>query len=98
MERGRGIAAYLEKAFARASSRTLQPALWGVGLVRTLVLRTDKDVATGLAAQCLRNGLLVKVLSRDTIAIRPPLVIAEKDVEFAVDILTKVMAEFDKQE
>jgi acetylornithine/succinyldiaminopimelate/putrescine aminotransferase len=97
LERGRSLAAYLEKTFARVASRALQPALWGAGLVRTLVLKTDKDVADGLAAQCLKNGLLVKVLSKDTIAVRPPLVITEKDIEFAAEVLVKVLAAFDKR-
>ena len=96
LERGRSLAAYLEKTFAGVASRALQPGLWGVGLVRTLVLKTDKDVAIGLAAQCLKLGLLVKALSRDTIAVRPPLVVTEKDIEHAAGILTMVLAAFDK--
>jgi acetylornithine/succinyldiaminopimelate/putrescine aminotransferase len=98
LESGRRLALYLEKSFARVASRILQPALWGVGLVRTLVLKADKDVAAGLVGQCLKQGLLVKTLSKDAIAVRPPLVIIEKDIEFAADVLAKVLAAFDKRD
>ncbi len=97
LEQGRKLAAYLEKRFGALSSPKLEPELWGVGLVRTLVLRKGRDVAEGLVQKCRELGLLLHVLSADTIAIRPPLVANEKDIDFAAEVVGKVLAGFDKK-
>jgi 4-aminobutyrate aminotransferase len=97
LEQGRKLAAYLEKRFGALSSPRLESELWGVGLVRTIVFRKGKDVAEGLAQKCRELGLMLHVLSSDTVAVRPPLVATEKDVDFAAEVVGKVLAGFDKK-
>jgi len=97
LEQGRKLAAYLEKRFGALSSPKLEPELWGVGLVRTIVLRKGNDVAVGLVQKCRELGLLLHALSADKVAVRPPLVATEKDVAFAAEVIGKVLAGFDKR-
>jgi acetylornithine/succinyldiaminopimelate/putrescine aminotransferase len=97
LEQGRKLAACLEKRFSALSSPKLEPEFWGVGLVRTIVLRNGKDVVEGLVQKCRESGLLLQALSADTIAVRPPLVTNEKDIDFASEVLGKVLAGFDKK-
>jgi len=96
LEQGRKLAAYLEKRFGAMSSPKLEPELWGIGLVRTIVFRKGKDAAEGVVQKCRELGLLLHVLSADTIAVRPPLVAKDKDIDFAADVAGKVLASFDK--
>ena len=96
LDQGRKLATYLEKRFGSLASPRLEPELWGVGLVRTIVLRKGKDVAEGLVRKCRELGLLLQALSADTIAVRPPLVANEKDIDFAAEVVGKVLGEFDK--
>jgi 4-aminobutyrate aminotransferase-like enzyme len=96
LEQGRKLAAYLEKRFGALVSSKLQPELWGVGLVRTIVLRKGKDAVEGLVQKCRELGLLLHALSADTVAVRPPLVASEKDIDFAAEVVGKVLVEFDK--
>jgi acetylornithine/succinyldiaminopimelate/putrescine aminotransferase len=97
LEQSRKLAAYLEKRFGALSSPKLEPELWGVGLVRTIVLRKGKDVAEGLVQKCRELGLLLQTLTADTVAVRPSLVASEKDVDFATEVVGKVLAGFDKK-
>ncbi len=111
LEQGRKLAVYLEKRFGALSSPKLAPELWGVGLVRTIVFRKRKDVAEGLVQKCRELGLLLHVVgplgtrsesSKDSvmsraIAVRPPLVATEKDIDFAADVVGKALAEFDRR-
>lgn len=97
LEQGRKLATYLEKRFGALSSPKLEPELWGVGLVRTIAFRKGKDVAEGFVQKCRELGLLLQTLSADTIAVRPPLVANEKDVDFAADVVGKALAGFDKK-
>jgi acetylornithine/succinyldiaminopimelate/putrescine aminotransferase len=97
LEQGRKLAAYLEKRFGALSSPKLDPEFWGIGLVRTIAFRKGKDVAEGFAQKCRELGLLLHVLSADTVAVRPPLVAKEKDVDFAAEVVSKVLAGFGKK-
>jgi 4-aminobutyrate aminotransferase-like enzyme len=97
LEQGRRLAANLDKQFEKLNSMRLTPMLWGVGLVRTLVLKAGTGVAAGFVGRCRELGLLLTVLSGDTLAVRPPLVASEKDVDFAAGVVGKVLAEFDKR-
>jgi len=97
LEQGKKLSAYLEKRFGALSCARLEPELWGVGLVRTIVLRKGRDVAEGLVQKCREFGLLLHVLSADTVAVRPPLVATEKDIDFAAEVVSKVLVEFDKR-
>jgi acetylornithine/succinyldiaminopimelate/putrescine aminotransferase len=97
LEQGRKLAAYLEKRFGALSSPKLEPELWGAGLVRSIVFRKGKGAAVGFVQKCRELGLLLHALSADTIAVRPPLVVKEKDVDFAVDVVDKALSGFDKK-
>jgi acetylornithine/succinyldiaminopimelate/putrescine aminotransferase len=115
LEQGRKLAVCLEKWFGALSSPKLEPELWGVGLVRTLVLGRASAVrepalgivpirgqpppgpAEGFVQKCRELGLLLHALSADTIAVRPPLVASEKDIDFAAEVLGKVLAGLEKK-
>ncbi|GEM_PF-1226986 len=97
LEQGRKLAAYLDKQFEKLDSKRLTPMLWGVGLVKTLVFQAGMGAARGFADRCREDGLLLGVLTGDTLAVRPPLVASEKDVDFAAGVVGKVLAEFDKR-
>ena len=97
LEQGSKLAAYLDKQFEKLGSKRLTPMLWGVGLVKTLVFQAGKGAARGFADRCREDGLLLGVLTGDTLAVRPPLVTSEKDVDFAAGVVGKVLAEFDKR-
>jgi 4-aminobutyrate aminotransferase-like enzyme len=97
LEQGGRLAANLDKQFEKLNSKRLTPVLWGVGLVKTLVLQAGKGAARGFADRCREDGLLLGVLTGDTLAVRPPLVASEKDVDFAAEVVGKVLAEFDKR-
>jgi 4-aminobutyrate aminotransferase-like enzyme len=97
LEQGRKLAANLDKQFEKLNSKRLTPALWGVGLVRTLVLKAGTGAATGFVGRCRELGLLLTALSGDTLAIRPALVCTEQDVEFAAGVIEQVLAGFDKR-
>ena len=97
LEQGRKLAVYLDRQVEKLGSKRLAPVLWGVGLVKTLVLQSGKGAARGFADRCREDGLLLGVLTGDTLAVRPPLVASEKDADFAAEVLAKVFAEFDKR-
>jgi acetylornithine/succinyldiaminopimelate/putrescine aminotransferase len=97
LEQGRKLAAQLEKRLARLSSTRLGPELWGAGLVRSIVFRNGKGVAEGFVDTCREYGLLLQLLSVDTVGVRPPLVATEKDADFAAEVVGKVLAGFDKK-
>lgn len=97
LEQGGKLGAYLDRQFEKLSSKKLAPMLWGVGLVKTLVLQPGKGAAKGFADRCREDGLLLGVLTGDTLAVRPPLVANERDVDFAAGVVGKVLAEFDKR-
>jgi acetylornithine/succinyldiaminopimelate/putrescine aminotransferase len=96
LEAGRRLSAVLDREFEKLSSRRLSPALCGVGLARTIVFAGISDAAPGFVAACRRRGLLLRALSGETVAVRPPLVAAPDDLKFAAGVLRDVMAEFDK--
>ncbi len=95
LEQGRKLAAYLEKRFGALSCTKLEPELYGVGLVRTIAFRKGKDVARGFVQKCRELGLLLHVLSSSSVAVRPPLVANEKDVDFAIAALDMLFDRFD---
>jgi len=97
LEKGRRIATLLEKRFGALSAPKVEPELWGVGLVRTIVFHRGKDVAKGFVEKCRELGLLLHVLSANTVAVRPPLVVGDKEVVFAAEVVGKVLASFDKK-
>jgi acetylornithine/succinyldiaminopimelate/putrescine aminotransferase len=97
LEQGGKLGAYLDRQFEKLSSKKLASMLWGVGLVKTLVLQPGKDAAKGFADRCREDGLLLGVPTGDTLAVRPPLVASERDVDFAAGVVGKVLAEFDKR-
>jgi 4-aminobutyrate aminotransferase-like enzyme len=98
LEQGRKLATHLEKRFARLSSTRLEPELCGVGLVRSIVFRKSRSVADGFAQKCRELGLLLASLGTSAVAVRPPLVSTQKDVDFAAEVIGKVLADFDKKE
>ncbi len=97
LEQGRKLASYLEKRFGALSAPKVEPELWGVGLVRTIAFHKGRNVAEGFVRKCREGGLLLHVLSANAVAVRPPLVATEKDVDFAAEVVGSVLAGFDKK-
>jgi len=108
LEQGRKLAVHLEKRLGALSGPRLGPELWGTGLVRTIVFRKVKNVADGFGEKCRELGLLLaplgtrsestadSVMSR-AVGVRPPLVATEKDIDFAAEVVSKVLAGFDER-
>jgi acetylornithine/N-succinyldiaminopimelate aminotransferase len=97
LEKGKRLAASLEKQFGALFSPKLEPELWGAGLVRSIVFRRGRDIARGFARKSRELGLLLPVLSAQTVGLRPPLVAIEKDVVVAAEVIREVLAGFDGQ-
>jgi acetylornithine/N-succinyldiaminopimelate aminotransferase len=66
----------------------------GRGLL--VALQFDKDVAQSVQLACLEKGLLVNKPKPNVIRLMPPLIIENKDVDRAVDILDKVFSGINK--
>jgi acetylornithine/N-succinyldiaminopimelate aminotransferase len=63
----------------------------GRGLLAAL--QFDRDMADQVVQGCLNKGLLLNAVKPNAIRFMPPLIITEKEVDEAVDILEKVLAE-----
>ena len=72
--RGRGLIAGLELVADRASKRAFAPS---------------EKIAFKAAAACLAEGLVVRALPGDTVAVCPPLVITREQVDELVDKLVR---------
>lgn len=89
----------LQQRLAPLADHALVGNLRGAGMIAGLELVADKDtgkpfaperkIAFEAAAACLEQGLVVRALPGDTIAICPPLVINEAQIEELVDKLEK---------
>ncbi|MCS7227334.1 MAG: aspartate aminotransferase family protein [Endomicrobia bacterium] len=65
----------------------------GVGLMLGMELNFH---ARGIVEECLRNGLVVNVTQDKVLRFLPPLIIKEKDVDIAVEILDKIFTKYKK--
>lgn len=55
-----------------------------------LMIGFEVDDAPAFVRDCLRNGLIVNNTSERTIRIVPPLTITTKDIDFAMEVITKI--------
>lgn len=62
----------------------------GVGLM--VALDFDRDDAQAIAAECLRLGLIVNAIGASIIRFLPPLIVSKGDIDCAMDILNKALA------
>jgi predicted acetylornithine/succinylornithine family transaminase len=62
----------------------------GHGLLQAMEF--DSEIAQSIVMACLERGLLVNQVKPNAIRFMPPLIITEKDVDQAVQILTEVLA------
>jgi len=62
----------------------------GRGLL--LALKFTDDIAQDVVLACLKEGLLVNAVKPNTLRFIPPLIIVEKDIDEALNILEKVLA------
>jgi len=97
LERARKLAVHMEKRFGPLTSARLHPELHGTGFVRTIAFRGGRGAAGGVVEKCRERGLLLQALTADTVAVRPPLVVTERDIDFGAEVLGKVLAGFDKK-
>jgi predicted acetylornithine/succinylornithine family transaminase len=63
----------------------------GKGLLLALGLKDD--ISADLVLKCMEKGLLVNNVKPDALRLMPPLVVTEKDIRKALDILDKVFKE-----
>jgi 4-aminobutyrate---pyruvate transaminase len=92
---------YLETRLAPLADHELVGNLRGKGLIAGLELVADKasgkpfaadrKMAFKLAAACLDEGLVVRALPSDTIAICPPLIINEQQIDELVEKLRRAL-------
>jgi acetylornithine/N-succinyldiaminopimelate aminotransferase len=66
----------------------------GRGLLKALEF--DRDIADSVLMACLDRGLLVNKVKPNTLRFIPPLIIGEKEVDQAMEILEEVLAEVDQ--
>jgi 4-aminobutyrate--pyruvate transaminase len=89
----------LQAALAPLADHPLVGNLRGEGLIAGLELVADRDtrrpfpperkIAFQAAAACLEEGLIVRALPGDTIAVCPPLIISEAQIDELVDKLLR---------
>ncbi len=63
----------------------------GRGLLQAM--QFNKDIADGAVMACLQKGLLVNKVKPNALRFIPPLIIGEKEVDRAMEILQEVLAE-----
>jgi len=63
----------------------------GQGLL--IALEFSDEIAKEIAAACLAKGLLVNVVKANALRFIPPLVISEKEIDKAIDILESVLSQ-----
>lgn len=59
-------------------------------------MQFNKDIADGVVMACLQKGLLVNRVKPNALRFIPPLIIGEKEVDRAMEILQEVLAEIAK--
>ena len=85
---GQYLAAKLEELKSRSKFIT---QVRGRGLLQAIEF--NSDVADNLVMACLERGLLVNRVKPDALRFMPPLIITEKEVDQAAQILREVLAE-----
>ena len=63
----------------------------GKGLL--LAMEFDHEIAQKVVAACLDKGLLINKVKSDAIRFMPPLIITEKEVDIAINILRNILTE-----
>ena len=58
-----------------------------------MALQFDSEIAEPVVLACLERGLIVNKVKSDTIRFIPPLIVKEKDIDTALDVLGKVLKE-----
>ena len=56
-------------------------------------MQFDKDIADSVVMACLQKGLLLNRVKPNALRFIPPLIIGEKEVDRAKEILQEVLAE-----
>ncbi|MFQ5925465.1 MAG: aminotransferase class III-fold pyridoxal phosphate-dependent enzyme, partial [Dehalococcoidia bacterium] len=67
----------------------------GRGLL--VALEFCSDIAEGVVQACLEQGLLLNAVKPSVLRFMPPLIIGESEVDEAVGILEKVLAEVSRE-
>lgn len=63
----------------------------GQGLLQAIEF--DSDIANSIVRTCLEKGLLINQVKPNAVRFMPPLIITEEDVDQAMQIIMKVLAE-----
>jgi len=68
----------------------------GKGLLNAIVIKPSKDGKTAydVCVELKNNGLLAKPTHGDIIRFAPPLVITKEEIDFAIEVIRKVLAGF----
>jgi len=63
----------------------------GKGLL--VALQFNSEIAEAVVLDCLEKGLIVNKVKADVVRFIPPLIVTEKDIDRALDVLGKVLKE-----
>lgn len=92
---------YMQSKLRPLGSMNCVGEVRGVGMIAALEIVSDKAQKTADAAltgkivnQCLENGLIVRQIYGNTIAICPPLIITHEQIDELVDKLSRAIAAF----
>lgn len=92
----RKVGEYLMKALIVLKSKySFVTDVRGRGLL--LAMEFNSDIAQDVVANCINNGLLVNRLKPNAIRFIPPLIITNRDVDEAIDILDKALSSIGKK-
>ncbi len=87
------VGAYLsEKLRGLMEKYPLVVAERGLGLLRAIDLRDE--VGGDIVSRCAEEGLLINMVSPNTLRFMPPLIISPAHVDEAIEILDQVLSEF----
>jgi putrescine aminotransferase len=107
VERAAQVGAYLQKKLKTLSSSEIVGDVRGIGLLGAVELVRDRrskepfDPKLGVARRvwltALANGVIVRPVSGDVLAISPPFVISERQIDRVVEVLATAIASVQKE-
>lgn len=96
LDRAVALEAAMKERLESLCRSSLEGTITGRGLVWTLVFPPESVPAQGFAERCREAGLLLRRLADDALGIRPPLTVEKQEIDAAVGIMGRVMAEFER--
>ncbi len=92
-----------QEGLRQFKSHPLVGEVRGIGLIAAIELTSDKEnktpfdpkkmVGPTLANLCQKHGLIVRPVANDGLALCPPMIIKEDEIQFILDVIGKVLDE-----